>query len=208
MNWTKIVTSALEEKTFPSALILCGIVMWSLGAAGVWPYPYHVIDVPLGRCALVTLGFFPFVYGAYCLAWRGPPKVTSVAQYKFKIAHPENGSVQNLAGGFFDMVGTYAKRPPEGYTMAIIEPVEGNAFAFRRGVELDEEHKRWHANGVWAGEARNRTKEFSIVMVSPAGKRLWDYWEKVGQEHNWEIPPIDKWPTEFVVCDTIRFVTA
>src|SRR6516225_9121204 len=81
----------------------------------------------------------------------------------------------------------------ESQTIQRIQNVFGRTL--RRGVELDEEHKRWHANGVWAGEARNRTKEFSIVMVSPAGKRLWDYWEKVGQEHNWEIPPIDKWPT-------------
>jgi hypothetical protein len=207
MEWAKIVTSVLEEKRFPSALILISIVMWSVGAAGVWPYPSLQIHNPL---ALIALGFVPFTFGVlfYWLASGGPPKVTRVAQYKFKIAHPENGSVQNLSGGFFDMVGTYAKSPPEGYKMAIIEPIGGNAFAFRRDVELDQEHKRWHANAVWAGEARNRTKEFAIVMVSPAGKRLWDYWEKVGQEHNWDIPPIDKWPTEFFVCDTIRFVTA
>src|SRR5262249_25516538 len=142
----------------------------------------------------------------YLMPGTSQPKLHSVSKFKFRITYPQTGSVQTMFNGFFDISGTYMKDPPEGYSVAIIELIEPSGFAFRRNVILDTQNKTWQAKAVWGGTEQNRSKEFAIVVVGPSGKALWDYWEKVGREHNWEIPPIETRPADILSCDRVQIV--
>jgi hypothetical protein len=207
MNWKDLIIELLEKNRFPFVMMLCGIVLATCGAVGAVPYLISSIDM-WGRIALLSIGVLVVILAAiiYTIASTGQLKTLNAIKYKFIISHPKNESTQMTMNGFFDMSGSYNKEPPDGYSLAIVELIgPNNGFAFRReDVKLEKQNKTWYATGVWGGTEHKTQKEFAIVLIGPDGKALQNYWKKVGEKYNWEIPPIDTWAADMLVCDQIR----
>jgi hypothetical protein len=206
MDWRSLIAKLLEDQRFPLVLIVLGIAVSTVGALGSLPYLISTID-SWGRIGLGAIGLVILLLGIILFYSRTKQsKLPNPAKYQFKIMYPRSGSPPVTFNGFLDLSGTYGKEPPEGYTLAIIELIGANRFAFRRDVELGQ-NKTWLAKAVWAGTKRGQEKEFRVVLVGRSGKALWDYWEKVGAQHNWEIPPIDKGTDDILECARVRIVT-
>ncbi|MBM3130523.1 MAG: hypothetical protein FJ009_18080 [Chloroflexi bacterium] len=181
------------------ALVVIGVVLVVIGAAGGWPNPALQVNELGWRIVLASFGVVITGTGGLLL-WRErisrpSGNVLSREEYGIKIAAPKNGAQIN---SHFEMVGTYRKKPSNGCNLQVFVVYRENQeyWPARSTVTFDTERKTWHAQVHIGGNPGPR--RIVVAVVGQGGQALWDYYFKVGKE-------TERWPSIHVLTpDTIE----
>jgi hypothetical protein len=186
----------------PLALIIVGLALVLVGAAGAVPFTDLKIDGPW-RVTVIVPGLLIAALGAL-LIWyqsRNPGKINP-SRYKVQITSLRDGEAVDR---HFEIAGSYAKALPIEYTVAVVEFNAANRTYRPRQIAITEKGRRWRAVNVFSGDVQGQEKFILVGLIGPAGKILFDYWEKVGRTYNYQNrPAIDGFEGVFSECDRVR----
>ncbi len=166
----------------PLAVMVIGLFLLIVGAAGGWPKPQLQIHEPSWRIALAAMGVITIGLGALMLLRdKSEESNLNVKKYGFTIAYPK---ANNAVGNDFDVGGNYVSRPPGSIVIRALDlsPSSARCWPKNQVVEFDELAKTWSARltGVRFVHGVNR-----IIVVAVTGRRgqiLCDYYGEVADE--------------------------
>ena len=189
------IDKVIANTTF--ALVLVGLLLFVIGAAGGWPDPLLRINELGWRVALAAMGGIIAGFGVL-LIWRernrNKPQLDQ--DYGLKIVSLQDG--QDV-GEELDVHGTYQKRPPNGSVKLFIKsPRTGEHWPETTKITFKE--NTWHGRVQIGGKA-GRKRIVEIAVMGEAGQVLCEYYEKVGKDTG-EWPGIVKMPSDIYAYDS------
>jgi hypothetical protein len=166
-----------------------GLFLFVVSAAGGLPLLQLTVAEPSWRYALGTVALAVMLCGGWLMMRVSQIKL-DVEQYNFKIIHPQNGQPVEVSDQHFDVRGTYDKKPPDGYSIEIIEfdPAKKDNYRPRRPAVLEDE-KNLRARRIWGGDQDGAERTIGVALVGKSGKALFDYFEKVGKVYKYKDRP-------------------
>lgn len=184
--WEKIIKRLIENT--PLALIVIGVFLFLLCAAGGSDKIGFVIDDTRWRVALTAMGVLVASFGAL-LIWRTPANIETSAladEYGLKIREPEENSE---VSDKIQLKGTYKKKPPIK-NLAVLEfsPSSGQYWFKKPPPLYNEKDKAWSFTDVWIGGGRGEDRVLYLAILGEAGKALKDLYYAANEprEHgNW-----------------------
>ena len=186
----------------PLALVLIGLLLVVIGAAGGWPSPALQVNESGWRIALAAMGVVVVGVGGLLL-WRekAPPASTpSCEVYGIKIVYPRNG--QEVEADF-EIYGTYKTKPPNEKIVQVFHGPPGTPAYWpiiEAKVNFDVERKTWHTGARIGGNPAPR--DIVVALMEQAGQALCDYYHKVGEETG-KWPGIITLTPDIVECDRV-----
>jgi hypothetical protein len=200
---TKLLAKLAEN--VPFALVLLGVAIFLVGAAGGLPAAHLAVAEGGWRVALGVLGGVVLLGGALLL-WRGSPVEAAIspARYHIKIRGPIAGE---LVGRRFQIHGTYSGKLPPGYALEIFEINESRSdYRPRRRANINNDGT-WRAVEVWGGTRSGESKLYMVALAGPCGQLLTEYYRAVGdrfKEFDKTRPPVNRLPADVHECDRVR----
>jgi hypothetical protein len=201
----KAIQKILENTSL--VVVVLGLVLFVIAAAGTVPFTAIVISEPTWRIALSILGVIVAVGGSFYM-WFGPrqPERIDWKSYGVKIEHPLPG---DLIDEHFDVSGTYKKELPNNLRIEVIEiDADRTAIRYRpRKTAFIEDGRRWRAAHVFGGSEKEsgRSRLLFVALVGKSGQSLIDYYGKVGETYNYkDRPSIDRLTEDVYECDRVR----
>jgi len=195
-------------KNTPLALIVIGILLCIIGAAGGWPYPTFKVDELAWRIILAFMGVIIAGTGILLLL-RQPNRndpIPDAKQYKFRITYPEHKGEVEVRDGFYEVRGTYEKKPPAGYSVTVFEIYPGIKTHYRpRAASLDDDDKTWRVPRVWGGYDSGAERRIGVALVGASARALFDFYQEVGEHYDWKnVPGIYGLTPDVRMCHEIR----
>lgn len=123
----------------------------------------------------------------------------STLKYGIKILSPINGDVRS---GRIEVSGIFEMKPSDLNVYLLIASPDGLEYWPQDVIQFDEENKCWQGF-VGLYERPSREARIVVASVGEAGKVLFDYFKRVGQETG-NYPPILKLPSDVVKIDEVR----
>ena len=161
---------------------------------------------PTNKIAAIALIISLF---ACIAAWIAIPRISNAiglddspqnrcADYGIKIVSPRDGEeVQEV----FQVSGTYINKPPQEYILTYTTTTGKNQFWPQYEVQLNESKQSWVGQCDLRGEPP-REAYCAVVVVGDAGRAMFDYYWKVGNEQDVWVP-FDKVTDDTEVCDIV-----
>jgi hypothetical protein len=194
---------ALETliKNTPFALVVIGIALFLIGAAGGSERLGLRVAEPAWRLALLGMGTVVAGFGAL-LVWRGrgdvEPSVLA-REYGLKIKAPISGSD---VGERIQVVGTYKERPPERSVVLIEQSARSGTYWFMKRPVFDDNSKQWLADCRVGGES-GAQRYVHVAVIGRSAQAFWDYYFRAGEGTN-HWPGIQTLPPDVILCDNIK----
>ena len=180
----KSTIAKLIENT-PLAVIIVGLFIFGLGAAGGWAkIQIQINDLP-GRVALASMGAIVALVGV-ALLWREKNRASSenitdvMPDYGVKITSPRDDAEVEV-DKLFEVRGSYATKPPDELIRIIEYSPARYTYRPRRYVIYNLTQKTWSASTLVAGADQ---RVILVCSVGRDGKALFDYYDKVYQTTN------------------------
>ena len=199
----KSTIGRLIDRT-PLAVIVIGVILFVIGAAGGWPSPSLQVNEMGWRVALGAMGVVVAGIGGLLLRRetraipRGSSEVYLASDYGIKIEMPRNGAE---LGGRPEVSGSYTKKPPDGALRLFVVVSDGSYFWPQEVVkQFDTKNKKWYAR-IYLGGSPSYGAVIIAAIVGQSSQILWDYYYKVGPQTGWS--PIDGWPADVIECDKV-----
>jgi hypothetical protein len=195
----------------PLVLVILGVVVVVVGAAGGVPFTQLIIAQIEWRIGLAILGVAVAAGGGLLLYSGQTGKRAKPTKCNFKITNVEhNGAVQLRESdtrknkNYYDLHGRYDKKPPDGYSVAIIEfdPGTDTNYRLRKKAAVYDDNT-WQARDIYARQSGIRL-EIAVVYVSASGDALWQYYDKVRKRNGPNATPsIDHLPEDISISQRI-----
>jgi len=181
----KSIVEKLMNNPAP-VLILIGLFLVVIGAAGGWPSPALQVNELGWRIVLAAIGVIVAGVGGLLL-WResaSPGLPPSCDAYGIRIVSPRPGADIEAED---EIHGTCEKTLPKDTVMRVFHIASEDQVYWpmlEANVHFDLEHKTWHTRSFIGGGPGPR--DIVIALMGPAGQALWRYYVKV-------IKETDKW---------------
>lgn len=207
----RLVEKVIENT--PLSIIVIGIFLFLIGAAGGWPSLKLNVNELGWRIALASLGVITSGIGGL-LIWRTKTgnKTDEYLRkdYGIKFTSPSHYKEVNDK---FDVEGSYKIKLPGDIVLGIFEfsPYSRQYYP-RRLANFDENLKVWKVPSLGIGGKSGEERIIVAVIMGKAGQSLWDYSGKLveiihraREKHNEKIriPGLDSLTTDMVECDRI-----
>jgi len=183
----------------PLALVVIGVVLFVIGAAGGWPSPALEVNEAGWRIALATFGVVVAGIGGLLL-WRErtsrPPEVAlSPEDYGIKIVSPKDGT---SVSSHCAVLGTYQNKPPDGSVWLFA--ASDSEYWPQETVKFDTKTKTWYASANLG-----KSGLIKIVLMGKAGQALCEYYFKVGRitDKYWSIETLTP---DIVECSRVTVI--
>jgi hypothetical protein len=204
----KSMLAKLIDNT-PLALVVIGLFLFVIGAAGGWPNPPLQVTESGWRIALAAFGAFIGITGTLSF-WRERTRERTATQVlscdacDIKLVSPAVGEHVKHS---FPVSGTYQKLP-EGIAIWVVT-VHGNSknrqYWPQARATVDRQNRTWYSQVNWVGGEKSETKEILVFLVGKEGQVLIDYYDKAGNE-NQKWPSITKLTSDMVECTSVRVI--
>ena len=183
----KSIIAKLIERA-PLAIIVIGVIIFIIGAAGGWPNPALQVNETSWRIALALMGFFLSAVGGVLL-WRETTLSSAmintplpVSKYGIKIDVPRAGAE---LGETVEVSGSFTQKPPNGMLRLITISSDGKSFWPQEEIkEFDTTKNKWYARVNLGGQPRYGIT-IAVVLVGQPSQVLWDYYYRVGPQVGW-----------------------
>jgi hypothetical protein len=195
----------------PLVLVILGVAVVIVAAAGGVPFTQLAIAQMEWRMGLAVLGVAVAAGGGLLLYSGRPSKRVKPTKCNFKITNVEhNGAVQlhesekRKNKNYYDLHGRYDKKPPDGYSVAIIEfdPGTDTNYRLRKKAAVYDDNT-WQARDIYARQSGIRL-EIAVVYVGASGEALWQYYDKVRKRKGPnETPSVDHLPEDISIGQRI-----
>jgi hypothetical protein len=207
-------TSLVEKliKNTPLAILVIGVILFVIAAAGGWPNPPLPVhdwrwQIALGVMGVLTAGFGGLSY------WRERTRKTdedSHETYGIEITSPSNG--ETVAENFI-VEGKYDVKPPDGADVVVLEvsPKSGLYYPKTNKVFFDEKRKTWKTASISIALRQYRSGERRLVAATMRkDNALWEYFYQVGNlirrqlvDQTIHIPGFAKLTPDIIKCHEI-----
>jgi len=199
----KSIGVALVQNT-PLAIIVIGLFLALLGAAGGWPkYGLQITElgwrISIGLMGLVCAGVGLVLYKRRDNL--GPSREElEAARYGIRIASPgENDFVSNRV----DVKGSYEIKPGPDIEAWVLEfSPTSQKFYPKRRVIFDQRRKNWEAIDFGIGGKNSDKRILIVAVLGLGGQALCNYYQAAGEE-NKRWPGIPKLTPDSVECDRV-----
>jgi hypothetical protein len=188
-------------KNSPLALIILGILLLVLVAAGGWTSQGVVIQETGWRIAVAAMGVVVATLGGLLL-WRShnsatpSPDQAPAEKYGVRISDPPNNSI---LGSRFELKGTYDKKPPSN-GCAIFSVGVDRHYHFQQYINFENNTDRsWSATLKFNRLPGRRI--IKVVELGRAGQALVEYQRKLQHAGYWI--GIETLTPDVVVCASI-----
>lgn len=207
----KLVEKVIDNT--PLSIIVIGIFLFLIGAAGGWPsLQLHVNELGW-RIALASLGVITSGIGGL-LIWRTRTgnKTDEYLRkdYGIKVTSPSH---HKEVIDRFEVEGVYKIKLPIDIVLGIFEfSPNSRQYYPKRLAHFDENLKMWKVPKIGIGGRPGDDRIIVAVIMGKAGLSLWDYSDKLVEiihqardRHNEKIriPGLDSLTTDMVECDRI-----
>jgi hypothetical protein len=202
MEEKKSIVLVLIQNT-PLAVMVVGLFLLVLGAAGGWPkYELHITE-PGWRIAIGVIGAITAGAGFLQYYHRPSFEKPDAKKYGLRITSPQ---INEMVPNRISVRGTYEKKPsPDEFEVRVIElSLISQKHYPKRRVAFDERLKTWETIDFGIGGGRSNGKR--IIMVSLLGKggqALCEYYDRAGEENKHHYPGIQKLTPDIIECDRI-----
>jgi hypothetical protein len=197
----KAVGKLIENAPF--ALVIIGLLLLIVGAAGGWPQPKLEVTEPGWRIALAAMGVI-VAAGGGILMWGKRPEATLLdpKKYGFKITSPIDGAKVQMP----DVSGTYVESPPPGYVAMIFDfGPKAHTYRPRQRAILTASTKTWTAYTVNIRGEPGEERFLILALVGKAGQALCTYFDEVGKHTDPKNrPPIYTLTPDIIECHRVR----
>jgi hypothetical protein len=188
-------------KNTPLALVVIGLFLILIAAAGGWDKFYVKIPDVRWRIVLAVMGVVVAGFGAL-LVWRGTGEVESSAlakECKLSITAPADGAEVD---GNVQMGGTYEKKPPDKRIVFIERSMKSGLYYFKKWpIEFGRDNK-WSAECRVGGDP-GTSRMLHVAVAGSGGQSLFDYFFRVVAETK-QWPGIETLPPDIVFCDKVK----
>ncbi len=188
-------------KNTPLALVLIGLFLIVIGAAGGWDKFYVKIPDLRWRIVLAIMGVVVAGFGAL-LIWRGTGEAESSSlakECKLTITAPTDGAEVD---GNVQMVGTYEKKAPEKRIVFIERSMRSGLYYFKKWPMEFGKEKKWSAECQIGGDSGAK-RMLHVAVTGSGGQALYDYYFRVLAETK-QWPGIETLPPDIVFCDQVK----
>ena len=185
-------------KHTPPLLVVIGLALFIIGAAGGIERLHLIVDDPLWRIAMAVMGAVVAFFGGL-LIWReSTVEKPSVLAKKcnLKITAPVNQATVDTE---VTLVGTFKEKPPDDSVVIIEKALTRGEYFFQPSPYFDEKQQQWSGKyTIGSGE-----RVLFIGIVGKSGQALRNYYSLV---HN----VTGKWvgirdlPSDFVPCADVK----
>jgi len=199
--WEKILDFA--AKNSPLLLIIIGLAIFIIGAAGTLPYTPLQVKESGWRIALAVMGAIVVGFGALLFFRERNNKESSLRadEYGLEIQSHEH---RDLIDYEVVVSGTYKVKPPDGSVVLLEMNPDSRHYWFKDFATFDEGRKRWRAKGR-IGAPSGETRELIVAVIGKNGKALRDYYFKVGRRTN-QWPGIETLTTDVIECAKVTVI--
>lgn len=188
----------------PLALIVLGFLVLIIAATGSVPLTTSAVNGSVWQVLLLCAGAIPVVLGSYLVLSgnRGPATAINPQKYQIRITNLRDG---NLVDRYFTVSGTYAKELPKDYAIATAELIASNGTFRPRKIAILEKDRSWRAEELFGGDGSGDEHIILVGLIGPAGRIVFDYWEKVGKAYNYNNrPSVDGLDRLLLECDRVN----
>ena len=196
--WEKLIDRA------PLAVIVIGVVVFIIGAAGGLPTgnpPLQVTDFTW-RIGLGLIGLILVLVGLLLIVREEQPSISKNPKvYGVKIESPTN--MAQVSETIAIVSGRYSTKPPDGTLrlFTVTTPDDKSFWPQEIVKNFDDAKKKWSARVHLGGNPRY-SMFIVVALVGQASQKFWDYYYKVGEKTNWT--PIDgPLPKDVGECDRV-----
>jgi hypothetical protein len=180
-------------KNTPLALVVIGLLLIVIGAAGGIEKLDLVIDNPGWRILITGMGAVVASFAAL-LIWResgGEARVPDARQYGIEI------TATGTVGRRVNLEGRYRKKPPEDIVVIIERNNRTGDHYLQHAPNFDPKLPKWHGQyGIGSGE-----RTLTIALMGKCAKSMKNYYDLVGTQTKWQ--GIRDLPSDFVRCDSV-----
>jgi hypothetical protein len=199
MDKESIINKVLENT--PLVIMVIGLVLVVIGAAGGLAKADLRIDSSPWRIALAIMGTIVFIVGGLFL-WREKSGATSAKDlskdYGIKITYPQDAAE---VGQEVEVLGTYETRPPDNLIRVLEHSPTSQHYWPKRYATFNSKQKTWSATTRVGGNPNDK-RVIVVASIGEGGRALFDYYEKVGKETKQWIG-IRTFPSDVKECDRI-----
>jgi hypothetical protein len=209
----KFIEKVLENT--PLAVMVIGLFLFVIGAAGGWPKPELQVNQTGWRLALAGMGVVVFLIGGLFF-WRertrgGEVKQQSNEDWEIKITSHRNG---DRVTGRFDVKGSYSLRPSGDYVVKLLEMSPNTHKYWPKREVVFHSDNTWTASSISVGGDPDSERIIIIAALGKGGQALGDYFDDVEEEtrqlrrrlkgETIRLPGIPRLTSDVVKCDEIR----
>jgi hypothetical protein len=205
----KALIEKLIENT-PLAILVIGVILFVMGAAGGWPNASLSVQDPRWKIALGVMGVVTAGFGGLSY-WRERTRKTdegSHETYGIEITSPSNG---DTVGENFIVEGKYDVKPPDGVDVVLLEvsPKSGFYYPKTKKVFFDEKRKTWKTASISIAVRQYRGGERTLVAATMRrDNALWEYFYQVSnlisrKDQTIHIPGFAKLTPDIIKCHEI-----
>jgi hypothetical protein len=166
-------------ENIPALLVVSGLILFLLGAAGGISY-WFIVQDNIGRTIMVSGGILFIIIGI--LMRRAIPVAgLEFAKYGLKITYPEAGDELDR---HVNIRGTFKKRPPEGYDVRLLRLYPKSGAYYPMGhASFSSSEKTWEAPECDLGGDSRDNRIIGLYLVGPSGKILLEYFKLAEGAH-------------------------
>lgn len=197
-------------KNTPLAVIIVGLFLFVVGAAGGWPSAQLQIHEPGWRIALAAMGVVTSGIGGL-LIWRERTGEENDKVFRgdlnIKITFPFDRQVVTER---FNVEGSYKIKPPDGIVVVVLEFSPNSLLYYpKREVSFDEKRKIWQAPSITLKGSRG-DERILVAATMRRGNALWAYFHQVSRQlrdnlnnQSLHIPGFANLTPDIIECDRI-----
>jgi hypothetical protein len=176
----KSIGVALIQNT-PLAVIIIGIFLTVLGAAGGWP-KYGIQITELGwKIAICCMGLLAVGVGVMLHQQRGVLGGAKMdpAKYRIKFFSPQ---MNQEVGKQVDITGTYKSMPEKGVEIWLFEFSPTSQKYYPKRPVITNGDGQWKSDACELRGNPGVRRELVVATVGPAGRALCEYFRTVGEQ--------------------------
>jgi hypothetical protein len=179
----------------PPLLVVIGLALFIIGAAGGSESLHLTVSDPLWRIAMAAMGTVVASFGGL-LMWReSTVEKPSVVAKKCDLKI----TAQTTVGDEIRLVGTFKKNPPDNSVVIIEKALIRQEYFFQPAPYFHQKELQWSGNlRVGSGE-----RVLYIGILGKSGQSLRDYYLLVHQKTGKWVGMRDL-PSDFVRCDDVK----
>ena len=198
MDEESIIKKLLENT--PLVIMVIGLLLFVLGAAGGWAKADLKIESTPWRIALASMGAIVFIVGGLFLGEKSGDSTSTLTRkdYGIKITFHQDGAE---VGQEIEALGTYETRPPDNLIRILEHSPVSHHYWPKRYVTINVKQKTWSAT-TRVGGSPNDKRLIVVASVGDGGRALFDYYDKVGNELKQWVG-IRTFPPDVKECDRI-----
>jgi hypothetical protein len=179
MDKESIINKLLENT--PLVIMVIGLFLFVLGAAGGWAKADLKIEATSWRIALAAMGAVVFIVGGLFLKREKSGYSASKdlsTDYGIKITFPQDGAE---VGKEIEVLGIYEIRPPDNLIRVFEHSPITHHYWPGRYVTFNLKQKTWAATTRLGGDPNDK-RVIVVASMGEAGRALLDYYDKVRSE--------------------------